>query len=206
MPKGRKKGITYTKKNVNKKDKILARFQKKYIIDEKTGCWMWQGNPNQGYGTFYMKGKMYPAHRASYIIFISEISDALMVCHKCNTGMCVNPHHLYAGTHTDNMQDLRDSKALAGENNPNYGVVTSEEKKRKISIGVKKWIENNPKFDPSIYTSKNWIIENPDGKILKIKNLSEFCRKNNLSLSSNNLGFYIKNCGWSLERRLNESS
>jgi len=143
LPRGRKKGSTYVKKNANKTETILTRFNKKYTVDPQTGCWLWEGKPNQGYGTFYMRGKMYPAHRASYILLNGNIEDELMICHKCNVKMCVNPEHLYAGSHDDNMKDVRDSKVLAGENNPNYGVVTSEEKKKKISDGVKKWYKEN---------------------------------------------------------------
>ena len=60
-----------------------------------------------------MNGKMYPSHRASYILFIGDVPDGLLACHKCNNGMCVNPSHLYIGTHNDNMRDLRKSKVLA---------------------------------------------------------------------------------------------
>lgn len=141
MGKGRKKGSTYKKKNANKLDNIIKRFRKKYTVDVNTGCWIWSGKPNFGYGTFYMKGKLYPAHRASFILFIKNITDDIIICHKCNNGMCVNPNHLYAGTHTNNMNDLRKSKKLAGKNNPNYGVKCSDEKRKKISDGVRKSLE-----------------------------------------------------------------
>lgn len=131
MPKGRKKGSTYKKKNVNDFNKIIERFKKKYKVDLNSGCWLWQGKPNFGYGTFYMKEKIYPAHRASFILFVNPISDDLMVCHKCNNGLCVNPHHLYAGSHANNMRDLKKAGTLAGENNPNYGVQCSPEIRRK---------------------------------------------------------------------------
>jgi len=109
----------------------------------KSGCWIWQGKPNQGYENFYMNGKAHPAHRALFKIHIHDVPDGIMVCHKCNNKMCVNSNHLYADSHTNNMNDLRKAKTLAGENNPNYGVICSEEKKIKISLGVKKSLEEN---------------------------------------------------------------
>lgn len=133
MAKGRKPGTTYTKWSSNNKDYIIKRFKKKYLVDINTGCWIWLGKPNQGYGTFYMKGKMYPAHRASYILFIKDVPNDLLVCHTCNNTLCVNPYHLYVGTHNNNMRDLRKAKTLVGENNPNYGVKCSDEKRRKLS-------------------------------------------------------------------------
>ena len=206
MPKGRKPGSTYTKKNANILANIIARFKKKYIIDVNTGCWNWSGKSNFGYGTFYMKGKIYPAHRASYILFVKDVPSELMVCHGCNNSMCVNPEHLYAGTHQDNMKDLRKAGTLSGKNNPSYGVKCSPEKRDKISMGVKNWIEVNSQFYPSIYTYKNWLVKNPNGVVFKIKNLSKFCRENNLHLSNNKTGFYIVDSGWVIERKTNESN
>jgi hypothetical protein len=147
MPTGRKPGSTYIKKGANIRENIIKRFRKKYKIDLNTGCWNWIGKPKQGYGNFYMKGKAYPAHRASYILFVQHVPSELMVCHGCNNKLCVNPEHLYAGTHLQNMMDLRKAKTLAGKNNPNYGIKCSIEKRDKISAGVKKYLEERKEDD-----------------------------------------------------------
>jgi len=123
-------------------EQTLKKFKSNLIIDEVTRCWNWIGaKTSDGYGGmstcfFTGKSKMYRAHRLSYMLFIGEIPDGKQILHKnsCNHKMCVNPDHLYSGTHEDNMRDLREMGTLAGENNPNFGVKCSDEKRLKLRI------------------------------------------------------------------------
>ncbi len=48
---------------------------------------------------------MLPAHRVSYEFFNAPIGEGMLVLHRCDNRSCVNPAHLFEGSHSDNMQD-----------------------------------------------------------------------------------------------------
>ena len=88
-------------------DKLLQEFSANHRIFEGESCWPWLGSvQSAGYGTIYLGGNQYLAHRLSYEITGGEIPEGLFVCHRCDNPLCVRPSHLFLGTHTDNMIDM----------------------------------------------------------------------------------------------------
>ncbi len=73
------------------------------------GCWEWSGYRRKGYGNLRFKGRQMAAHRWMWEIVYGHIPNGLCVLHRCDNPPCVNPYHLWLGTHLDNMQD-RDAK------------------------------------------------------------------------------------------------
>ena len=76
-------------------------------------CWPWLGakmckKPYQ-HGKFRIGKRLVGAHRASWELHHGLIGAGLHVLHRCDNGLCVNPSHLFLGTHQDNMKD-RDLK------------------------------------------------------------------------------------------------
>ena len=86
------------------------------------GCWEWTGAISDfGYGVFYCHNDKYMAHRVAYSLAIGSISFGLCICHTCDNPGCVNPKHLFLGTHQDNMDDMAAkgrSGSSAGKSRP----------------------------------------------------------------------------------------
>lgn len=88
---------------------IAQRFQEKYVVNKKTGCWEWQGTVvGIGYGMLGGERGSAPcmAHRFSYELYKGSIPAGMIVCHRCDNPGCVNPEHLYAADHHTNMRDM----------------------------------------------------------------------------------------------------
>lgn len=112
----------------------VQRFWEKVDKGSPDDCWLWQGDDNgSGYGKFYLDGKPAYAHRFSYEQAHGAISNGMFVCHKCDNPRCVNPSHLFLGTHDDNMRDMAAKERHFSKTRPELYRVGEDHQGAKLS-------------------------------------------------------------------------
>lgn len=96
---------------------LIDRFES--YIEKPNGemrCWQWTGYTKSGYGYIgiKMRGRWHNigAHRISFVLTYGGLTQGRYVAHLCNNPPCVNPEHLYACTHRQNMVDREVSRRL----------------------------------------------------------------------------------------------
>ena len=105
---------------------IAERFAESYKL-ATSGCWLWIAGEHSGYGRMFRNGRTELAHRISYDLYRGPIPTGYLVCHTCDVPLCVNPDHLFLGTHKDNMGDRnRKNRTASGERNGNAKLTAEE--------------------------------------------------------------------------------
>jgi len=102
---------------LNQYDRLRAKIDKIQKGDNECWIWQWAIGP-QGYGSVRYVDKSIGAHRAVYMEYVGKIPRGKLVCHTCDVKPCVNPNHLYIGTHRSNSDDMVErSRSMRGAKN-----------------------------------------------------------------------------------------
>ncbi len=92
--------------------RLPVRFWSK-VRPQSNGCWLWTAGHNQrGYPRYKADGRDLRAHRVAFERLVGPIPSDLELDHLCLTPGCVNPGHLEAVTHHENVMRGNSFSAL----------------------------------------------------------------------------------------------
>ena len=80
------------------------------VEKRQDGCWIWTAcwitnSSGVRYGSFWIRGHMYLAHRVSWSMSHGRIPDGLQLDHRCHNTLCVNPAHLHVVKNQENAEN-----------------------------------------------------------------------------------------------------
>lgn len=93
------------------------------------GCLVWMGpiSKRTGYGHMVIKARPFMPHRVAWEVANGPIPSGMFVLHRCDIRTCINPEHLFLGTHKENMRDMqRKQRSASGERNGAAKLTPSE--------------------------------------------------------------------------------
>lgn len=143
-------------------------------IIKTNSCWIWNRALNlKGYGKLWVQlsdtsRKLIEVHRFSWMLHNGDIPDGLFVCHKCDNRACVNPDHLFLGTHQDNMDDMvKKGRSRSPGSDPEKQKILILESKTPEAIAKKKETFKGIKHQQGNKNSQYgtmWITNGTDNK------------------------------------------
>ena len=116
------------KAGVPKKKSFHERFWGRVEPITESGCMIWMGHVGHaGYGHIGINHKVKRAHRVAWEEVNGPIPEGMHLCHRCDVPCCVNPDHMFIGTHSDNMADMyKKGRSAFGEKHGNSKVTESQ--------------------------------------------------------------------------------
>jgi len=176
---------------------IVHFWEKVDFSPRISGCWEWKGAPLNknkvdSYGALSLNNKLFLAHRVSYLIKFGNIPNGLFVCHTCDNRKCVNPNHLFLGTHSDNMKDMVSKGRYWQKNNP-----------EKIPRGAKNGMNTHP--ESRLKGSKSPVSKLTELEVCEIRELYSKKDVSQLSLAKKfkvcqaTIYYIVKNITWNNE-------
>ena len=144
---------------------MLNRFWEKVDkSDGLDGCWLWMGSKvPDGYGNFRINSasNMVKAHRVAYELVCGPIPVGIHVLHDCPGGdnpSCVNPKHLWLGTHAQNMKDASKKKRFSSSHRRRKGSLNSNAKLTEAQVIL---IRSMKSIETQKHIAKSFNVSQP---------------------------------------------
>lgn len=117
---------------------LAERLEWHSMPEPNSGCLLWLSYVNKGgYGVVGWRRKTALAHRVAWELKNGPIPLGLYACHKCDVRSCINPSHMFLGTHKDNADD----KVAKGRS----GRVPNNKHRARLSLDQVKTIRSDPR-------------------------------------------------------------
>lgn len=135
--------------------KQLTNFWSYVDKTAPNGCWKWLGSwSGEDYGIFGVNGKLKRVHRISWILVNGAIPDGLDILHKCDNRRCLNPDHLFIGTHQDNMTDKSEKyrakyNGLCKRGHDNWKVTSEGHRHCRTCLSIANKVKKQKKLEGS---------------------------------------------------------
>lgn len=81
---------------------LEERLEAKIERVTESGCWIWTGTNNCGYGQIWLNRRHHPVHRVAYEMHVGKIPEGMQIDHLCRVPSCCNPYHLEPVTPREN--------------------------------------------------------------------------------------------------------
>lgn len=148
----------------SKEERFWSKVDKSASHGPNGDCWPWLGAMlPDGYGHFRDGDKVRPAHVVAFEIENGPLPVGMNGLHSCDFRRCVNPAHVFAGTHQDNMDDMvAKGRGNAPRGTEHHDVKLTEDQVRAIRLDPRKQRDIAESYGVSqsaimmIKTRRNW--------------------------------------------------
>ena len=114
------------------RDRILSA-----CVQSPTGCMEWKLHTVRGSGRMKVNGRKQYVHRLMWEIVNGAIPEGLFVLHHCDNPACVEPSHLFVGTHADNMADRSAKGRASRRGNPRLTADQVAAIRHRLTLGAR---------------------------------------------------------------------